>query len=59
MTARTRKTTPDSDVPEGTAPLARCNAPDCGAHPELRGLCPAHWQTHRGLADPKEGKSGD
>lgn len=36
------------------APLARCNLPGCEEHPETRGLCSAHWQTHRGYAAPKE-----
>lgn len=31
-----------------------CNVPRCEAAPEWRGLCPAHRQTHRGLANPKE-----
>lgn len=31
---------------------ARCNLVGCGATPEWRGLCSAHRQTHRGLADP-------
>jgi hypothetical protein len=31
-----------------------CNVPTCTKKPEWRGLCPAHRQTHRGLADPKE-----
>lgn len=31
----------------------RCNLPGCGDTPEWRGLCSAHRQTHRGLADPK------
>lgn len=31
----------------------RCNLPGCGGTPEWRGLCSAHRQTHRGLADPK------
>lgn len=36
----------------------RCNLPGCEKTPEWRGLCPAHRQTHRGLANPK-GRSGD
>lgn len=31
----------------------RCRVPGCDATPEWRGLCPAHRQTHRGLAEPK------
>lgn len=36
-----------------------CNVPSlkygrCRRLPEWRGLCAAHRQTHRGLADPKE-----
>jgi hypothetical protein len=29
----------------------RCNGPDCTEDPTHRGLCPVHWDTHRGLAD--------
>ncbi|QJY51258.1 hypothetical protein [Pseudonocardia broussonetiae] len=32
-------------------PPPTCNV--CSATPEWRGLCSAHRQTHRGLADPK------
>ena len=39
-------------------PRSGCNLPGCDAAPEWRGLCPAHRQTHRGLADPKEGGDG-
>jgi hypothetical protein len=29
-----------------------CNLPHCRETDDLtRGLCPAHWSTHRGLAD--------
>lgn len=44
---------PLADKP-GPAPAApECNLPTCPAAPEWRGLCSAHRQTHRGLADPK------
>ena len=32
----------------------KCAVQDCRRKPTTRGLCPAHWQTHRGLATPKE-----
>jgi hypothetical protein len=35
-----------------------CNLPGCDRTPEWQGLCSAHRQTHRGLADPKEGSRG-
>lgn len=31
-----------------------CNLPGCPYDAEVRGLCDAHWGTHRGLADPAE-----
>ncbi|MBL8926324.1 MAG: hypothetical protein JNM77_08795 [Pseudonocardia sp.] len=33
-----------------------CNVPRCRHQPEWRGLCPAHRQTHRGLADAADPK---
>lgn len=36
------------------APAPECNVPGCTKAPELRGLCPAHRQTHRGFMGPKE-----
>lgn len=39
-------------VPDPPAP--GCNVPTCPEAPEWQGLCSAHRQTHRGLADPKE-----
>jgi len=63
MTTRTRKAKPvEADVEVSasvdasasvSSELARCNVPGCDEHPEHRGLCSAHRQTHRGLADPK------
>lgn len=67
---RSTRTTPERPAPEQTPPAEkpsarpekpverRCNLPGCEETPEWRGLCPAHRQTHRGLADPKE-RSGD
>lgn len=34
-------------------PQPDCNVSRCARVPEWRGLCPAHRQTHRGLADPR------
>jgi hypothetical protein len=31
-----------------------CNLPGCPYDAEVRGLCDAHWGTHRGLANPAE-----
>lgn len=31
-----------------------CNVPDCWREPTTRGLCDAHYATHRGLGNPKE-----
>lgn len=57
--AETRTTAPESAA-EGPEPTAEggCNLPGCPRDPEWRGLCSAHRQTHRGLADPKD-DSGD
>lgn len=30
-----------------------CHVPDCVRKPVKRGLCEAHYDTHRSLADPK------
>lgn len=35
---------------------AECKVPDCPRTPVRRGLCTGHWDTHRGLADPKATK---
>lgn len=69
LAARTRRP-PEPPAPEESRPAetrssapekaaaASCNVPGCDETPEWRGLCSAHRQTHRGLADPKE-RSGD
>jgi hypothetical protein len=31
-----------------------CNVPGCPSDAETRGLCEAHWFTHRGLADEQK-----
>ena len=53
---RTQRTATAPAEPEAPKPdrSAGCNVPRCTEAPEWRGLCPAHRQTHRGLADPKE-----
>lgn len=68
MTARAKSTekapvkAADSavDAPKDQRPASEskktCNVPGCKQDPEFRGLCGAHWMTHRGLADPKEQK---
>lgn len=48
---RPRHAAPDEELVVEDAPKT-CNV--CAAAPEWRGLCAAHRQTHRGLADPKE-----
>lgn len=52
--ARKPAAKPAEVVEEARKPAAACNLPGCGDAPEWRGLCSAHRQTHRGLADPKE-----
>ncbi|MEH1013054.1 hypothetical protein V6U90_08075 [Micromonospora sp. CPCC 206060] len=47
MTARTRTT-------KSTTRPAECAVPDCKTEPTRRGLCDPHYDTHRGLATPKE-----
>lgn len=47
MTAKTRTTKP-------TAKSAECAVPDCQREPTKCGLCDPHYDTHRGLATPKE-----
>lgn len=52
---RTRRPKAEPDVEIVVEPVAEsptCNV--CPEPPEWRGLCSAHRQTHRGLADPKE-----
>lgn len=62
MTSRSRTTSSPTPAPvpapardEAPAPKT-CNV--CHRDPEWRGLCSAHRQTHRGLADPKESSDG-
>ena len=50
-----KKTTPTKTVSAKTKPET-CNVPDCPREPSTDGLCGIHWDTHRGLATPKEGK---
>lgn len=56
--AQKQKATPDPvelPAPVETAVVSvSCLVPGCTEDPELRGLCPAHRQTHRGLLGPKE-----
>ena len=47
------ETVDEVPVDEVPAEAPECNVPGCPAAPELRGLCPAHRQTHRGLLGPK------
>lgn len=68
--ALTRKPSPeprtddtDAELP-GRAVGGTCNLPGCPYDAEVRGLCDAHWATHRGLGDPlpatvPEGDPGD
>jgi hypothetical protein len=54
-----RDVDPDVEPAPVVEPPAGCNLAGCKAVPEWRGLCAAHRQTHRGLADaaaPKEEK---
>jgi hypothetical protein len=43
---------PRDEQPERPARPPACNVTPCPEAPEWRGLCSAHRQTHRGLADP-------
>lgn len=59
MTTTTRRPSPRPRPAADPAPVVEpeptpktCNV--CDDAPEWRGLCAAHRQTHRGLADPKE-----
>lgn len=38
----------------GESTQERCNVPGCHRAPKTRGLCDAHWATHRGYATPRE-----
>lgn len=49
----TERTDPEPTT-EPDAEPALCNVPGCLAEPVTRGLCEAHWCTHRGLADPED-----
>ncbi|MEU7817066.1 hypothetical protein [Pseudonocardia sp. NPDC049154] len=52
---RTETPAPAADrAVEAPKKAASCNLPGCDDAPEWRGLCSAHRQTHRGLADEKE-----
>lgn len=55
-TRRPRGKAASTATPE-TEEHGGCNVPGCPRTPEWRGLCPAHRQTHRGLADPKPEKT--
>lgn len=51
-----RKTTTQST--SSPAPeRGSCNVEDCVREPAHRGLCPAHWMSHRGLANPVGAKT--
>lgn len=41
-----------STVPADLPEPSHCNVPSCPHEPTTRGLCDAHWSTHRGKADP-------
>ena len=54
-TSSTTDQTPPAKSAKAAKKAEKCAVQDCRRKPTHRGLCPAHWQTHRGLATPKEG----
>lgn len=52
MADETQAAAPAASEPQPESPKARkCNLPGCVLDAVTRGLCDAHWCTHRGLAD--------
>ena len=53
-TSSTTEQTSPAKPAKAAKKTEKCAVQDCRRKPTNRGLCDAHWQTHRGLATPKE-----
>lgn len=51
MAARTKKVDDRPAEAKADAKQGSCNVAGCVRDAVVRGLCEAHWHTHRGLAD--------
>ncbi|MEV7263981.1 hypothetical protein AB0N38_10560 [Micromonospora aurantiaca] len=52
--ATTTEPTPADSGDPTTSHEEECNVPGCDGSATTRGLCDAHWATHRGFATPRE-----